>query len=166
MSSRAAYRIRQFREALRPRIQPSEREEAKRFLAETLWPLFRSMSPRDQRHCIDVYRQLQERGCQDPHVLTAALLHDVGKGRLTGARIRLWHRVAYVLIAATAPSLLDRLESGHGGLAYLHQHSRRGAMLAEAVGASPEVVDLIARHEDESPTDERLRLLRLADDSS
>jgi len=169
--SRPAYRTRQFFGALRPHVREMERDEAAQVLGTQLTPLFESMSARDQRHCFDVYRTLVDYRCRDHHTLLAALLHDAGKGRLAGARVRLWHRVAYVTLAGIAPSVLKRLANpdrrgGKGGLASLYHHCERGAVVAEALGAPAEVVDLIRRHEDAGEADERLRLLRMADDSN
>jgi hypothetical protein len=164
--SRGLYRTRQFAQALRPRLSDGERQEARRVLGDGLVQLFDSMTVRDRRHCFDVYRALLARGCSDSDVLMAALLHDAGKGRLAGAPVHLWHRVAYVLLATAAPALLGKVvASGRGGLASLRQHSARGAALAEAFAAPSPVVELIARHEDAATGDERLRLLRIADDS-
>lgn len=162
---RLLYRTRQFFAAIRPRVNQAELNEASALLGQRLMPLFLSMCRRDQRHCLDVYGALVRMGCHDQNVLLAALLHDAGKGELAGARVRLWHRVAYVLLAAGTPRLLARLAGGRGGLAALHHHSERGAMLAERHGAPAEVVDLIRRHEATAPADERLLLLRAADDS-
>ncbi len=164
-SSRTAYRTRQFIGALRPRVAEDERAEAARLLGEGLTPLFESMNLRDQRHCFDVYRTLVDHGCHDHHLLMAALLHDVGKGRLAGANVRLWHRVAYVILAAAAPGLLARRANGRSELASLQHHCERGAIVAEALGAPAEVVELIRRHEDAAGDDERLRLLRTADEA-
>ncbi len=162
-ASRPLYRARQFLGALRPQLVEAELDEAAAVLGPQLRLLFESMSPRDQRHCLDVYRVLRSHGCEDPEVLAAALLHDCGKGRMGGRRVRLWHRVAYVLLAAGAPGLLERAAS-RGGLAVLHQHAERGAELAAALGAPAGVVELIREHEDRSHGDDRLRLLRAADD--
>jgi len=165
--SRPVYRTRQLLGSLWARVKQNERAEVSRVLGDDLATLFESMSVRDQRHCFDVYTVLLGYGCQDQDVLSAALLHDAGKGRLAGARVRLWHRVAYVLLNAGAPALLARLANGGGpsGLASLHHHSERGAILADALGAPSRVVDLIRRHEDEPRGDDHLQLLRMADDA-
>lgn len=173
MLSRALYRSGQFFRSLRLRVDATERQEAAALLGERLIPLFDSMTPRDQRHCLDVFWILRQRGCEDTDLLIAALLHDAGKGRLAGARIRLWHRVAYVLLAAASPRLLARTANGRGprvpalteGLRSLHQHCERGAILAEALGAPAPVVELIARHEEKDAADGRLRVLQAADDA-
>ena len=162
---RPLYRTRQFFAALRPKVNEAELKETSALLGERLMPLFLSMAPRDQRHCLDVYGALLRTGCHDQNVRLAALLHDAGKGELAGGRVRLWHRVAYVLLATASARLLERLAGGRGGLAALHHHSERGALLAERHGAPAEVVDLIRRHEATAPADERLLLLRAADDS-
>lgn len=123
------------------------------------------MTKRDQRHSLDVYRTLKEQGQRDPDLLTAALLHDAGKGRLAGASVRLWHRVTYVLLQAGAPWALAGLANGRSGLSALYRHAERGALIAEALGAPPAVVELIRRHDERNSSDEQLRLLRAADDA-
>jgi putative nucleotidyltransferase with HDIG domain len=162
---RPLYRTRQFFGSFRPRLQDHERSAAAAFLGNRLWPLFESMNARDQKHSIDTFRLLKAQGCSDDDLLSAALLHDIGKGRLAGARVRLWHRVAYVLLAAGAPPLLRRLTKGRGGLANLRHHAERGAVVAEALGVGPATVELIRRHHEDNAADERLGMLRAADES-
>ncbi|HZP25881.1 MAG TPA: HD domain-containing protein [Dehalococcoidia bacterium] len=157
--ARPLYRTRQFLGALRPRVSAAELEDAKRFLGPQLFALFSSMMLRDQRHSLDVFRLLDDQGCHDNDVLAAALLHDVGKGR-----VRLWERVVYVLAGALARPLQSRLGNG---AKRLRDHAAIGAVQVAAAGASPQLVRLVAEHEDRqlSPSDAPLRLLRSADDS-
>jgi hypothetical protein len=162
---RPAYRTRQLIKALNPRFDGQERSEVEQVLGRELWPLFNSMSKRDQRHSLDVYQTLKNQGHSDPDLLMASLLHDSGKGALAGVKVRLWHRIAFVLLEAGAPWALRRLTKGSGGLAALSEHPERGALVAEALGAPAPVVELIRRHEGGASLDERQRLLRLADDS-
>lgn len=162
---RPLYRTRQFVGYLRPRLDDEEQSDAKALLGERLWPLFESMSARDKKHSINTFRALKEIGYEDADLLSAALLHDIGKGRLAGARVRLWHRVTYVLLSAASPRLLRRLTRGRGGLANLHHHAERGAVVAEALGVGPGTVALIRGHHDDDLTDERLGMLRTADES-
>ncbi len=63
------------------------------------WPLFAAMPVADRRHALDVVGRLIAAGHDDPDLLAAALLHDAAKGH----RMRLWHRVAGVLLEAMAP---------------------------------------------------------------
>ena len=166
MASRPLYRTRQFIGALKPQIRETELREARCLLGPRLTPLFDSMALRDRRHCLDVYAKLRGSGCDDEDTLTAALLHDSGKGRLSGVGIRLWHRVAYVLLDAAAPSLLNRLARGRDGMSVLRDHAELGAEFAASMGASPRVVKLIRDHEDRSQDGQRHVQLRTADDDS
>ena len=93
---RAAYRVRQLRRSLWPRVTRTEREDARRILGANLYPLFASMQPADQRHCLDVCERLVSAGCTDGEMLQAALIHDAGKGSIAGARFGVHHRVVYV----------------------------------------------------------------------
>jgi hypothetical protein len=161
---RPMYRTRQFLGALRPSVQTQEMAEVRAVLGPQLMTLFESMPRRDQRHCIDVFRAVRSSGCDEPDVLVAALLHDAGKGRFSGAKVRLWHRVAWVLLGA-GPSTLRRGTSNRSpGLAALRDHVERGVVLAEAFGAPPEVLRLIREMEDAAPADGRAAMLRAADE--
>jgi len=159
--TRARYRARQFFGALRPRVDPSLRDEALALLSNGERALFESMTPRDQQHSLDVYERLRAQGHDDRDLLAAALLHDAGKGR-----IALWHRVAYVL---APPALLDRVtEPGDGAgwrnaLYRCRHHESLGAELARNAGANEQVVSLIRG---DATGDARLVALHAADDSA
>ncbi len=120
----------------------------------------------DRRHALDVTERLMAAGVDDRDVLTAALLHDAGKGH----RMRLWHRVGGVLLQAIAPAVLRRLAEPvsaswrYGFHLYLH-HPQLSAELATAAGVSGRAADFIrgqARDEDA----QLLRALTAADDAS
>lgn len=106
--------------------------------------LFATMPVSDRRHALDVSGRLRSAGVDDPDVLSAALLHDVAKGH----HMRLWHRVAGVMLEATAPNLLRRLaRSGrgswrHGFHLYLH-HAELSAEMAVAAGCGPRTAAFI-----------------------
>jgi hypothetical protein len=164
-SARTLYRSRQFFRSIGAFIDEDERAEAARLLNDDQRRLFFSMTARDQRHSVDVLHVLLSQGRTDRDLLSAALLHDVGKGR-----VRLWHRVAYVLIRAASPRLLQRLASGgdgswRGALAAIADHAERGASLVQAAGGSEDLVNLVRRHESPGDSDPRLPLLRAADES-
>ncbi len=165
LASRAAYRIRQVFASVGTGLSPQEQRIVGGRLGQEQQRLFYAMAARDQRHCLDVFYALKRGGCQDGEVLLAALLHDVGKGP-----IRLWHRVAYVLLRATWPRLLARVAQAEGrgwrrAIASLEDHGIRGAALAEAAGTPAAVVQLIRHHQRADADDDRVVLLRAADES-
>jgi hypothetical protein len=67
------------------------------------YALFHSMERRDQRHGLEVMRRLRFGGETDRELLTAALLHDCGKGAVPA--------FAYVV----TPALVRRLGSEAAG---------------------------------------------------
>ncbi len=166
MLARPMYRTRQFIGALRPVARRAELREAEGVLGRQLMTLFASMSGRDQRHCLDVYERLRSAGCEDGEVLTAALLHDAGKGSLAGKKVQLWHRVAYVLLENGPDTAMKLAGARSRGIAMLRGHGERGAVLADAFGASAEVVRLLREMERKGPKDPRAALLRAADDEA
>jgi hypothetical protein len=135
----AVYRVRQFIQAAGARIRPAEVDAAllDRYLPPLAVDLFRAMPNQDRQHALNVFRALQQEGYDDPDLLAAALLHDVGKSVPQGDKgvspagksvphrdkgmspvgkgvpprggPRLWHRVAAVLMRAFWPGLLERL---------------------------------------------------------
>src|SRR2546428_5570927 len=119
---RPFYRTRQLIGALNPRIDGYERTEAAQLLGRELWPLFESMSKRDQRHGLDVYRTLKEQGHTDSDLLIAALLHDSGKAAVAGVCVKLWAPNAVVLPGARAPGAPRPMARGPSGLAALDPH--------------------------------------------
>ncbi len=163
---RSLHRSRQFFASLRPRLDPALRDSAFQLLDERQRALFESMTLRDQQHCLDVYRLLCKEGFEDESLLTAALLHDSGKGR-----IALWHRVAHVLLDAAAPELLDRLTvegDGPGWRQALYRcrhHPQLGAEAARRAGSSQRVAALIRGEDIEGELREPLAALLAADET-
>ncbi len=159
---RVRHRVRQFFGALRPRVTVRERVEAYAWLSPPQQRLFETMTLRDQQHGIIVMRRACAEAGDDAVLCAAALLHDVGKGKVS-----LWHRVAYVLLGAT-PNVRERVADRHGAawrqamwrLAY---HPSLGARLVAGTGADPEVVRMI-REQDGVGGDARMVALRAADE--
>lgn len=144
------YRVIQGLRAWVARPPGAEAEQALSILPSRAWALFRRQSAHDQRHALAVYEALRRAGWEDPHLLAAALLHDVGKA---ASRLSVWQRATSVVLGRLAPRLLERL--GHGRSAWwnrpfvtLARHPEVGAAWAEEAGCSPLAVALIRRHHD------------------
>lgn len=162
--ARATYRSRQFFGALRPRLAEDDHLLVAERLPGDLQRLFYSMTARDQRHALDVARVLMAQGQRDRALVQAALLHDVGKGR-----VRLWQRVTFVILQEVSPGLLPPIAPpGSGGwraaFDRLLRHGELGAQRLEDAGAPCETVRLVRYHEDTKLADEPLARLRAADD--
>ena len=162
MPAAYTYRVRQFAQAVGSWLEAEEADDGAvtGCLPPRAAALFRAMPRYDRRHALRVLHALQARGWADLDLLAAALLHDMGKsggqpgpGQRAG-RVRLWHRVAAVLMRAAWPGLLERIGGNsrpgswrHPFYVQLH-HAAIGALLAEQAGCSPRTADLIRRHED------------------
>jgi hypothetical protein len=138
------HRVEQFFGHVRASVTPSETATARRLLPDAAWPLFAAMPVADRRHALDVVVRLLVAGVDDPDLLAAALLHDAAKGH----RMRLWHRVAGVVLEALAPGRLRRLASPdphswrYPFHLYLH-HANLSADAAAAAGCSTRTVAFI-----------------------
>jgi len=132
-------------------LSAKERLEVARWLPASALPLFNSMSAADQRHSLRVCQGLQARGCTDPDLLAAALLHDVGKAQ---GRVPFWTRPAIVLGKLCAPRLLSRLATypraglsrWRRSLGYAWWHAEIGAEMAAKAGLSERVALYIRTH--------------------
>ena len=181
LSRRAAYRVQQFGRALLAAWRgPDQAElvEARRWLPPSGWQLFTEMPRAEQRHALNVWHSLKSAGYEQPELAQAALLHDVAKYR---GGVKLFHRVAAVLIKAFAPRVWQRLkelaEPPRTDLRYplwAHaNHPAGSADLAAAAGCSPEAVNLIRQHQEvlaasqsRTPAEMLLAALQAADDEN
>ena len=159
------HRVGQLVAHVRARVEPEEAALVRRVLPEDGVTLFEAMPVADRRHGLDVAERLLRGGYDDRDLLGAALLHDAAKGR----RMRLWHRVAGVLLEALAPSVLRRLSHSdpaswrHPFHLYLH-HSPMSADLARRAGCPPRVAGFI-RGEVAETDAQLLLVLTRADDA-
>lgn len=146
------YRIGQFLASLWPRVERDERAILIRWLPPRAVDLFYRMPRRDQRHSLDVLYSLRSAGVDQPDLLAAALLHDVGKTVNPGRPLRLWQRVVVVLLEAIDPELVAVLASDDpDSLRYpFHAHlchPELGAALAQEAGCTRLTVELIRWHQ-------------------
>jgi hypothetical protein len=166
------YRVRQFFFALTARTD--QYAELARLLTPAQRELFQQMAPADQRHSIDVCWTLLQSGDDDPDLLAAALLHDVGK---SAGHISLWQRALVVVLGRWAPRLLNWLarDASHAtaprwrsGFVINRLHPEVGARWAAKAGCSSTTVALIRRHQErvaavECELDRLLAALQRAD---
>lgn len=167
------YRLQQFWHLLRARpLEPQALQEVKDVLTPQELQLFRRHTVADQRHAYKVMRTLLASGEDDPDLLAAALLHDVGKTRY---RLRLWERIVGALGEALCPRCVETWAHGRASgwrrpFVIRSQHGAWGAEMAQAAGSRARTVRLIRHHQDKAPAlpaqDENrlLRSLQQADD--
>jgi putative nucleotidyltransferase with HDIG domain len=161
------YRGRQFWRALTAKPTRSAMAEAQAFLSPELYTLFTRLQPSEIAHAIAVFKKVQEES-DDPDLLTAALLHDIGK---IVAPLALWERVFIVVARRFGfgkrldPLVKDTMDARPTGwtrgLVIAEKHPAWGAQLAHRAGASQTVVRLIRRHQDPYPLSDEKREDRL-----
>jgi hypothetical protein len=140
----AGHRVRQFVRHLGARVSPAEDDRAAARLPGAAGDLYRAMPVADRRHGLDVLARLEAAGLTDPDLLAAALLHDSGKG----PRLRLWHRVVTVVLAAVPGDGLRRLavddqRSWRYPFHLQLNHVELSAQAALAAGCSPRTAAFI-----------------------
>ena len=172
---RPFYRVWQFWQVVTARpLDKRKEEEIRAILSPAQQRLFGRFSASEQQHSYRVYNTLRQDGQDDPDLLAAALLHDVGKSCLP----RTWlDRVIVVLGQAFLPGKAAVWARGEvtrltRPFVVKANHAEWGADLAETAGSSPTTVALI-RHHHHPPSgqmDDKLAqllpLLQWADDNS
>jgi hypothetical protein len=143
-------RLRQGFRALGAWLRPVEDERAAAVLSPALFALYLRMRRAERQHSLRVLQALIDSGQTHPDLLTAALLHDVGKIRTASF---LPEKVLVVLVKAAAPDRYWRWGSGSARgwrrpFAVSVQHPAWGAEMVAEAGGSALAVELIYRHQD------------------
>jgi hypothetical protein len=169
------YRVEQFLRALTAQHAISDQriKQLTKILGPRARALFVRQAPQDQRHALAVYEALCDQGHTHTDLLTAALLHDVGK---VAAQLSPWQRGLFVLAERLVPRALDGFSHGPAEdwrrpLTRYARHAEIGARWAEEAGCSPLTVELIRRHEEQPRTchteeDRLLAALQAADSAN
>ena len=166
MKSKVSYRVWQFWQGFKRSPREGDQEVVNTVLFPEEQNLFQKLSAADQNHSLRVFRSLQIQGEDDPDLLKAALLHDLGKTRYP---LRRWERVFAVLAAGLFPRRVQVWGEGkpmglRRSLVIIKQHPLWGADLAQSAGSNPRTVWFIKNHEkiqpEGSPSDEEIFLLR------
>jgi hypothetical protein len=151
---RAAYRARQFLSALHAHLRPEDRARVLARLGPNHFRLFLRLPPADQAHALRVHDSLASHGHNDPDLLAAALLHDVGKSLVP---LRLIDRITIVLGQTLLPGRVRSWQAGdptgwRRPFVVACHHPEWGATMIQDTGGSARLVTLIRRHQESGHT--------------
>jgi putative nucleotidyltransferase with HDIG domain len=155
-------------------LEPTARAEIALILSVNELALFERFALNDQWHSYRVMKLLREAGHDQPALLVAALLHDVGK---TKQPLSIWERSLIVLASLLLPRQTAVWGQGEAvgwkrPFAVKVQHPAWSAKMAATAGSDSRAIRLIQRHQDPIVPDDQseeaqlLRLLQWADDQN
>lgn len=150
MLEKVRYRIWQVWKSLTGNLTSRDWDLIHSILTPEQIALFKKMTPGEQAHSVRVVRYLHSEGFQDPELLAAGLLHDVGKSRLP---LSLWDRVWIVLVSGMpvdiSPERKGKNRFWVRPLVVARQHPKWGSEMALSAGVTSLTAWLIAHHERE-----------------
>jgi hypothetical protein len=152
---RILYRVRQFWRMVSVKPDASELEHMQAILSPEQMVLFMQMQPGEKDHALTIYHRLVEQDENNPDLLVAALLHDVGKNRYTMHPLE---RAIVVLARAAMPGQArkwgnlppdawEELPGWRKPFVVAEQHAVWGAELAHYAGVSSLTETLIRKHQ-------------------
>ena len=139
------------------------------------YDLFQTFPLSDQTHAVRVLQKLQSNGQHHPNLLKAALLHDIGKTRLS---LSVWDRSLNVLASTLMPQRISNWGQDtttpfgwRKAFVIREQHAAWGAEMMAAIGADELTCHLIRHHQDTTAPQDQLtadlwQQLKWADDQS
>ena len=150
---RVVYRARQFWDALWAKPTPEQLDLARQRLTPAQFELFQLLQPSEMSHALAMCERLMAQGDDDPDLLIAALLHDIGKARHP---LRIWERVLIVLGQKLFPRQSIPWGSGEPqgwrrAFVVATQHPAWGAEMLAGLGTSPLVLEMVRCHQDKTP---------------
>lgn len=163
---RPFYRVQQFTRAVYPSLGSDDYAMVESVLSPGEIKLFSEMTPGMQKHGLNVFKYLREKGQNDNDLLKGALIHDIGKGKMG-----LFCRILVVLMEAFCPAWIRKMasenQSSWRNELYLHlNHAELGAEMARVAGSSGRVVGLIRNHHRRYSIDPLVQILRIADEAN
>ncbi|KYZ75201.1 hypothetical protein AXX12_13615 [Anaerosporomusa subterranea] len=171
-------RVKQVLSAIRAEVTPQDAAFVAKHLTQSELELFRQMSLPDQRHCLNVANTVAElagglREVNQPVLIKAALLHDVGRRR---GDVSTSDKIMAVISRAVFGSGFAQKwgKQGRGGAwenlrhaFYVSaNHPEIGAKLLRQAGTEEQVINLVRYHHHPAgmADSKELSLLRQADD--
>ncbi len=172
-SVRISYRVGQFWRRLTAGPLPGlYKQEISAVLNNHEDAYFQQLSDDDQWHSYQVLQTLKAAGHTHPDLLSAALLHDIGKTRY---HLTIWDRTLIVLVQVFFPGKAAKwgkaeITRWKRPFVIKAKHPEWGAKMAEMAGSFSLTISLIRRHQDnlpeiiESEEDKLLQYLQWADE--
>ena len=152
------YRLQQFWWNLNARpLSATQKEEIAQHLTPAQFTLYQTYTLTDQQHTYRVLQTLLKAGYNHPDLLTAGLLHDVGK---TKTNMTLIDRVIIVLGKQLAPQTahqwghipLQQAKRWQRPFIVRQQHPQWSADMVQQIDTTPLALQLIKHHQDQLET--------------
>jgi hypothetical protein len=142
-------RVQQGLQALFSWFLPLDEQIAQAHLSEAEFALFQTMRRSERQHHLRVLDKLLKADHNHPALLTAALLHDVGK---TQARFTIVERVLVVLIKKFLPKKFEAWSEGTANIwrqpfVVSAKHPEWSAAMVTQVNGDPLAIELIRLHQ-------------------
>lgn len=153
-------RIRQFFLCLFLNFNSDDMDYINEKLNNDIKPVFLKLSDYEKKHSILVAQAVEKEFMNDPDLILAALLHDIGKSKY---HINIFQKSLFVLLDYLSRGKLKKF-TGNKSIYIFYNHGEAGYDILKSNNYNNRILEIVKNHHNNDVYDDDLSIIRKFDD--